>query len=93
MAEIAATAVHVAAPMIRDLLLYDAALALSSINVPVLYIHAIVPTDLVRLSELRPNASVTEMPGAGHYFTLSSPDRTNDILVGFLGSLTTPSRT
>jgi pimeloyl-ACP methyl ester carboxylesterase len=58
--------------------------ALQNLPCPLLYVHAKAPMDLQRLRELRPDATVEQVAGTGHYLMLSAPDRVNAMLDRFL---------
>lgn len=62
----------------------DYATELEGASCPLLYIHAKTPTDLQRLRELRPDAMVGQVVGAGHYPMLTAPDQVNAMLDRFL---------
>lgn len=67
-----------------SLLSSDYAAELESARCPLLYIHAKAPSDLQRLSELRPDAMVGQVVGSGHYPMLTVPDQVNSMLDRFL---------
>lgn len=73
-----------AAQMMRDVMSSDWAPQLTSGNFPLLYIHANVPVDLERLRQLRPDALIGVVAGAGHWMMLEVPDQVNAMLDRFL---------
>lgn len=62
----------------------DYAAELTNARCPVLYIHAKAPTDLRRLSDLRPDAMIGQVVGSGHYLMLTVPDQVNAMIDRFL---------
>ncbi|HEY6957196.1 MAG TPA: alpha/beta hydrolase [Candidatus Limnocylindria bacterium] len=75
---------EMAATMMRDLFASDYADQISASDHPLLFIHSEIPIDLVRLRQLRPEALVGEVVGAGHYAMLEVPDQVNAMLDRFL---------
>jgi pimeloyl-ACP methyl ester carboxylesterase len=70
----------------------DFADALQDTQCPLLYVHAKAPADLQRLVELRPDAMVGQVVGAGHWLMLSVPDQVNAMLDRFLDRVTQTAR-
>jgi pimeloyl-ACP methyl ester carboxylesterase len=62
----------------------DYASDLQGAQCPLLYVHAKAPIDLQRLRELRPDALIGRVDGAGHFPMLTAPDEVNALLDGFL---------
>jgi pimeloyl-ACP methyl ester carboxylesterase len=83
MAEIAAAPGRVAAPLMRDVMTLDFSQFLTG-SFPLLYVHAGVPADLMRLRELRPDVLVGSVVGSGHWLMLEVPDQVNAMLDRFL---------
>ncbi len=83
MEEIANAPGHMAAPLFRDLMSTDFAELLSA-DYPLLYVHARVPADLVRLRQLRPDVILASVAGSGHWLTLEVPNQVNAMLDRFL---------
>lgn len=75
---------EMATTMMRDLFSSDYADHLSSTDYPLLFIHSRIPVDLTRLRQLRPDALVGEVVGAGHYAMLEVPNQVNAMLDRFL---------
>ena len=71
-------------PMFKDLFATDYATAISSSTYPLLFVHSRIPVDVARLRQLRPDAFVGEVVGAGHYAMLEVPDQINAMLARFL---------
>jgi len=67
-----------------SLFVSDCADDIKNAECPLLYIHAKAPTDLQRLVELRPDATVGQVVGSGHYLMRSVPDQVNAMLDRFL---------
>ena len=89
MAQIAAAPPHMVVPVFR-LIAADFAAQLAAVRQPLLYIHAVAPTDLARLRVLRPDALVAAVAGSGHYPMLEVPDQVNAMLDRFLAILAMP---
>jgi pimeloyl-ACP methyl ester carboxylesterase len=53
-----------------------------------LYVHGKTPADVQRLRALRPDATVEQIGGCGHYLMLTAPARVNALLTRFLESAT-----
>lgn len=83
LAEIAAAPARIAAPMMRDVMTLDFSQLLSG-RFPLLYVHAVAPTDLTRLRELRPDVLLGMVVGSGHWMMLEVPDQVNAMLDRFL---------
>lgn len=83
LAEIAAAAPGIAAPLMRDVMSEDFSPLLSG-RFPLLYVHAGVPADLTRLRELRPDVLLGAVVGSGHWLMLEVPDQVNAMLDRFL---------
>lgn len=86
-ADIATVPKVYAAPLMRDIASSDSAEELSALRCPLLYIHGVMPADLARLRELRPDAVIESIPNAGHYLMLTAPDEVNAALDRFLERL------
>lgn len=84
MHQLAGARQEMAGTMMRDLFASDFALPISSGRYPLLFVHARIPVDLARLRQLRPDALVGEVVGAGHYAMLEVPDQVNAMLDRFL---------
>lgn len=57
--------------------------AIQELPCPVMYVHARFPIDLDRLRELRPDVTVTQIDGVGHYVMLSAPEWLSAVLEEF----------
>jgi pimeloyl-ACP methyl ester carboxylesterase len=68
---------------------YDSVGAAEACALPVLYVHASVPTDLGLLARLCPRLMVGETVGAGHWLQLEVPGQVNAMLDRFIGILQT----
>ena len=64
----------VVAAFMRDLMSSDHAQLVASVPQPLLYMHGMAPVDISQLTQLRPDAVVTQVVGSGHYIHLSMPD-------------------
>jgi len=84
MEEIGRAPGHMVVPVIRDLMSSDFAAQLSSGDYPLVYVHAMAPTDLARLRQLRPDVLLASVAGSGHYLMLEVPDQVNAMLDRFL---------
>ena len=84
MADLGRTRPEFARSLFTHLFASDYADDLTNAPRPLLYIHAKAPTDLQRLQELRPDAMIGQVVGAGHYLMLSAPDQVNAMLDRFL---------
>jgi pimeloyl-ACP methyl ester carboxylesterase len=73
-----------AAAMLRDINSSDYAEELAASECPLVYVHSDIPTDMIRLRALRPDAIVETIPNGGHYVMLTAPERVNDVLDRFL---------
>lgn len=82
--EIAHGPAQVAAQMVRDVMSTDWSRQLSALACPLLFVQGVIPMDLQRLRELRPDALVGVVAGAGHYFYLEVPDQVNAMIDRFL---------
>lgn len=77
----------IASSFFRSLFGSDYADALKTFRRPLLYVHAKAPSDLQRLVELCPSATVRQVNDSGHYVMLSAPAQVNAALDRFLDSL------
>lgn len=96
-ADISAAPRFYAAPLVRDIVAcseaHDDVRELAALSCPLLYVHSEIPTDLARLRELKPDAVIEEIAGAGHYLMLTAPERVNALLDRFLsGNQRSPVR-
>lgn len=82
--EIAHGPSQLAAQLMRDVMSTDWSPQLSSGTYPLLYVHGVMPTDLQRLREVRPDAIVGAIAGGGHYISLEVPDQVNAMIDRFL---------
>ncbi|HEX9037690.1 MAG TPA: alpha/beta hydrolase [Ktedonobacterales bacterium] len=83
MAAIANAPAQVAAPLMREVMTFDASQFLSG-SYPLLYVHARMPVNLERLRELRPDVLLGAVVGSGHWLMLEVPDQVNAMLDRFL---------
>lgn len=90
--EIAHGPSQLAAQMMRDVMSTDWSEQLSSSASPLLYVHGIMPTDLRRLREVRPDAFVGAVAGGGHYMSLEVPDQVNAMIDRFIALALAPER-
>jgi pimeloyl-ACP methyl ester carboxylesterase len=75
---------QLAAQLMRDVMSTDWSEQLSSGSYPLLYVHGVIPADLRRLREVRPDAIVGAVAGGGHYISLEVPDQVNAMIDRFL---------
>ena len=75
---------HIAAPLMRDIFISDHAEKLVAAPCPLLYIHGVTPTDVNRLRELRPDALVGAVVGAGHFINMVVPEQLNAMIERFI---------
>ena len=76
----------VLAASVAALLGFDAESAVRRCRVPLLYLGAVMPTDVLRLTELCPGARAEAIP-AGHFLQIEAADRVNELLDGMLATL------
>lgn len=82
--EIAHGPSQLAAQLMRNVMSTDWSHQLSSATAPLLYVHGVMPADLRRLRELRPDAIVGAVAGGGHYISLEVPDQVNAMIERFI---------
>jgi pimeloyl-ACP methyl ester carboxylesterase len=75
---------HIAGPLMRDIFRSDYADELVAARCPLLYVHGVTPTDVNRLRELRPDALVGSVVGAGHYINIVVPEQLNAMIERFI---------
>jgi pimeloyl-ACP methyl ester carboxylesterase len=63
---------------------YDSVTATQACALPVLYVHAAVPSDLGQLAQLCPRLMLGETVGAGHWHQLEVPEQVNAMLDRFI---------
>jgi hypothetical protein len=63
---------------------YDSVTAARACALPVLYVHAAVPSDLGQLAQLCPRLMLGETVGAGHWHQLEVPGQVNAMLDRFI---------
>ncbi|MFN8511327.1 MAG: alpha/beta hydrolase [Thermomicrobiales bacterium] len=68
---------------------YDSVAAARACTLPVLYLHAAVPSNLGLLAQLCPRLMVGETVGSGHWHQLEVPDQVNAMLDRFIDILQT----
>jgi pimeloyl-ACP methyl ester carboxylesterase len=68
---------------------YDSVSAVQACALPVLYLHAAVPSDLGQFARLCPRLMVGETVGAGHWLQLEVPGQVNAMLERFIGIVQT----
>lgn len=66
---------------------FDSVAAARACALPLLYLHAAVPSDLGLLAQLCPRLMVGETVGAGHWHQLEVPEQVNAMLERFIGIL------
>lgn len=82
--EIARGPAHLAAQLMREVMSSDWSEQLASLGCPLLYVHGVMPIELERLRQLRPDAIVAAVAGGGHYLSLEVPEQVNAMLDRFL---------
>ena len=85
--DIATLPAHMPAALMQDAMSSDFSDRLAAARCPLLFVHAQVPADLARLSELRPDAIVASVAASGHFLTLVVPDQVNAMIDRFLAVL------
>lgn len=86
-ADISAVPRYYAEPIIRCIASSDSAEELAALSCPLMYVHSQIPTDLEWLRRIQPDATIEEIPGAGHWQMLAAPDRINALLDRFLEAI------
>lgn len=76
-----------AAGFFSSIFVSDFSADLTAVQCPLLYVQATAPTDLARLSVLRPDAVVGRVVGSGHWMMLTVPDQVNAMLDRFFDLL------
>jgi len=61
--------------------------SLAGLQCPLMYVRAASPTDLQRLTALKPDAMVGQVVGSGHWPSLSAAGQVNAMLDRFLGGI------
>jgi len=83
---------QLAAQLMRDVMSSDWSEQLTSVDCPLLYVHGVMPLEVERLRQLRPDAIVAAVAGGGHYISLEVPDQVNAMLDRFLDLLAQEER-
>ena len=84
LSDLALLPAHLPPQLLRDGMSRDYSEQIAAGTYPLLFIHAMVPSDLARLKQLRPDAIVASVAGSGHYMTLIVPDQVNAMLDRFM---------
>ena len=90
MSELSLLPAQLPAQLIRDGMSRDYSEQIAAGTYPLLYIHAMVPADLARLKQLRPDAIVASVAGSGHYMAVIVPDQVNAMLDRFIDMVASP---
>lgn len=85
--QLAAVPPHVPAPLMREVFSSDFADVVAAAPCPLLFVHAMIPADLDRLLEVRPDALVARVAASGHFLMMVVPEQVNAMLERFIDVL------